>query len=152
MLVGKKISNKIDYDKLKDLGFIFGGVPSTSTAAAAGPSTSTSEPVIETADEPATSTRYLLIHDVSCDKNVLSILCFFSPKREAATARKDEPKEKKTKIAVDPTPPPPPVLQPPHDEEEEEDEDEEDNVQSAASLLNNFHQDGEGYGGDDDYY
>jgi len=46
MLVGKKISNKIDYDKLKDLGFIFGGLPTTSSASTA-PSTSTSEPVIE---------------------------------------------------------------------------------------------------------
>lgn len=62
MLVGKKISNKIDYDKLKDLGFIFGGLPSSSStpsaSTSAGPSSSIAEPVVETDSMASSSKRY----------------------------------------------------------------------------------------------
>jgi hypothetical protein len=55
MLVGKRISNKINYDKLKDLDFSF--APSSSLSDSA-PSTSTvTEPVEEKKPPVSSSTR-----------------------------------------------------------------------------------------------
>lgn len=56
MLIGKRISNKINYDKLKDLDFSF--APSSSLSDS-GPSTSTAsdEPVVETKPSVSSSTR-----------------------------------------------------------------------------------------------
>lgn len=54
MLVGKKMSNKIDYEKLKDLGFNFGAPAAASTAKEEPP-----EPIVE--DTPIPKARYLIV-------------------------------------------------------------------------------------------
>ena len=53
MLVGKRISNKIDYEKLKDLSFIFGSTSSSTTSNL--PSDIASEPKVEPSTPVASS-------------------------------------------------------------------------------------------------
>lgn len=55
MLVGKQISNKIDYEKLKDLSFIFGPTLSSANSTQTSEVPPVTEPKIESS--PVVSTR-----------------------------------------------------------------------------------------------
>ncbi|EFX79436.1 hypothetical protein DAPPUDRAFT_304854 [Daphnia pulex] len=133
MLVGKRISNKINYDKLKDLDFSFAASSSLSDS---GPSTSTAsdEPVVETKPSVSSSTR-----SSGAKVNL-------SAAKPRGSATKSETKPQKEQL-LPPSPPPPQ----PEDMYEEEEEEEEEEIESVGNLLNNFNGDG-GYGGDYDEY
>ncbi|XP_032780051.2 transcription factor IIIB 90 kDa subunit-like isoform X1 [Daphnia magna] len=136
MLVGKRISNKINYEKLKDLDFSFAPTSSVSNSV---PSTSAviSEPAVESVVPSSTSTR-----SGGAKVNLSAV------KPRGPTALKSETKPLKGKLQP-PSPTPPPPQQ--EDVYEEEEEEEEDEIQSVGNLLNSFHGDG-GYGGDYDEY
>ncbi|XP_046651655.1 transcription factor IIIB 90 kDa subunit-like [Daphnia pulicaria] len=133
MLIGKRISNKINYDKLKDLDFSF--APSSSLSDS-GPSTSTAsdEPVVETKPSVSSSTR-----SSGAKVNL-------SATKPRGSATKSETKPQKEQL-LPPSPPPPQ----PEDMYEDEEEEEEEEIESVGNLLNNFNGDG-GYGDDYDEY
>lgn len=77
MLVGKRISNKIDYEKLKDLGFLHGPTLTTSSTSQPNTSSAIQEPVVDTKEtKPAVSsrTRYVLFKPLSFAIQLIRVL------------------------------------------------------------------------------